>query len=212
MDSQRGPELPDVTANTDSLTSQSLAWPERARGLACGSHADYQECGSLLLAVRSLQQKIHAEYDEVVQVAHRSHKTSVAARKRHLDPLHLAEEIIKRTMLTYRLDVADRAQKQVADATAALDKMYGPDAPPVFPSEAAPSADGITVKSRWDVTVEDKTAFLEKARLDNSLWAFVDINEKVLTRYVRTLNGHVSMPGIRIEATETLAVHIQEGE
>ena len=74
----------------------------------------YENAANFLLSVKGLQKKIRETFDPIVDAAHKTHKEATTKRKEHLEPVLMAEQLIKGKMITYT-SKQERIRKEQED-------------------------------------------------------------------------------------------------
>jgi hypothetical protein len=98
---------PDV----ERVTSQSLAWPARARQLVITDPDTYETAAITLKDIKALRAEVDATFDPIVKAAHLAHRTACDQKKRAEAPLLEAETVIKGAMVRW-----DDEQARIARA------------------------------------------------------------------------------------------------
>ena len=86
----------------------------RATEMVISDQPQYKDAADFLLGVKSLQKKIKETFDPIVDAAHRAHKEATTKRKEHLEPVLMAEGLIKGKMVTYTSE-QERLRKERED-------------------------------------------------------------------------------------------------
>src|SRR3990167_9096875 len=90
-----------MTTATLDIEQRALALPEQSRSLVVCDDATYQQAGEFLLRIKTVRKELDATFDPVIAKAFATHKEAVAQKRRHEEPLALAETVIKGRMAEY---------------------------------------------------------------------------------------------------------------
>lgn len=93
------------------LEGKALSITEYAGGLEVASEEDMTVAHSHLKAIKGLIKEVKETFDPVVEAAHATHKKSVAAKNKHLEPLTSAEGVIKGKIGGY-MDICERQREE----------------------------------------------------------------------------------------------------
>lgn len=92
------------------VTTQAIAWPDRARAIVVADDASYAAACETLKGIKALRQEVDATFDPIVKSAFTAHRTAVEQKRKAESPLTEAESIIKRTLGAYQQE-----QQRLAD-------------------------------------------------------------------------------------------------
>lgn len=95
----------------DEVTTQALAWPERARTLRIVDAGSYCFGGDMLLGIKDLLKQIDAKHDPNIKRWHDGHKAAIADKRADADPLIEAETIVKKALRAYD-DEQERVRRE----------------------------------------------------------------------------------------------------
>ena len=85
----------------DTVVTEALSWPERARAAVVRTVEDYTRAADLLKGIKALRQKIADTFDPHVRRAHEAHKALVREKSDAEAPLSEAERIIKNALVAF---------------------------------------------------------------------------------------------------------------
>jgi gas vesicle protein len=94
------------------LETRVVAWPDRARELRIVDDKTMEQAGELLREIKTLRREVDTTFDPIVSKAHEAHKEACAQKKRHAQPLDEAEDILKRSLASYREEQERRAEEE----------------------------------------------------------------------------------------------------
>ena len=89
------------TKEIQVIEEKAINAVDNANALSIVSQVDYDSCAELLKSIKGLKKEIDSSFDLSIKTAHESHKTVVAAKKAHYEPLDEAEKIIKRKSIEW---------------------------------------------------------------------------------------------------------------
>jgi len=218
-------------SETEVIEKKVMALSTEANQITVASQPEYETAGSFLRTMKSLRDEIGETFDPVVDSAHRAHKQAVAARKKHLDPVELAERIVKRKMADYAAEV-DRARQAEQQRLAAEQRriledrriqeaeeaaMGGDphmvdvilsepiDVIPPEPSIEKPTSSGISYSDRWS---GETTDLMELARYVVQNPQFIRLlapNDVAINEMARALKENLKIPGIRARCEKIMS-------
>lgn len=112
---------PTLQQDIETLQQESTKIVEQAKQFCITTQEQYEKAAGFLVTIKQMQKEIKATFDPIVEKAHAAHKEATTQRKKHLDPLIEAEEIVKRESLTFyreqeriRLEEERKAQERAA--------------------------------------------------------------------------------------------------
>src|SRR3990167_6008736 len=108
-------DMPETLA----LEQRALALPDQARSLLVCDDTTYQQAGVLFLRIKTLRKEVVATFDPIIAKAHATHKEACAQKKRHDEPLALAESVVEGRMTAYRTQqarITAEAQRKAQEA------------------------------------------------------------------------------------------------
>lgn len=82
------PEVQQIEQKTTDIVSQAGA-------LVIANHEQEQAGVDFIKAIKVLRKEVDATFDESIGKAHEAHKSMIAAKKKHADPLDAAERLVK---------------------------------------------------------------------------------------------------------------------
>jgi len=197
---------------------------EKAYDFVIQTGPEYESAGEFLKTIKKLQKEIDSTFDPIVSSAHSTWKEALSAKKKHSEPLALAEKVVKEKAGDYlateekrrqeeearlRVEAEKKAkEEQLARAVEAEDmgateedvqevlQEHIPIAPIVV-QKSVPKVQGISQRSSWKFRVTNKKALPEEYKM---------ANEKTIGAVVRSQEGETRIPGIEIWEEKGLAV------
>lgn len=201
-----------------------------ASGLSIQSDADYEDAGKVLVEIKTRMKQVSDYWSPLKKNASEAHKALCAREKEMLDPLKKAEDIIKKTMVSYQQEAqrrraaeeaeARRRQQEEADrlladavqAQEAGDEMSAQislamaqmvnEMEPVAAETAAPKATGTTMKKTWKARVVNP---MEVPAYINGM-EIRTIDMGALNRLAKMSGGKMTIPGVEFYEDVTMAV------
>lgn len=198
---------------------------ERAhRALVIANQEDFEEASVFLRDVKALRAEIANTFDDAIKSAHDAHKSVIAAKKRHDDPLVRVEIAVKALMGKYveaqaaerraeaaRLEAeAIRAEQDRRLEEAAVWEASGDsetaarvlDEPgPVIvalPTVEAPRAAGVSTQEKWTADVVDLMALVRAIAAGAAPVSLVAPDQSVLNKMAAALKGELRFPGVKV--------------
>lgn len=197
---------------------------EEANALTVRSQPTADKAGDLIKVIRSLKKSVDDDLSEPIADAHRLHKSLTALRRKHIEPLDMAEARLRRSITAWaqeeerkRREIAARqeaearrkeAERQAAEAAryekAGLDAedaqvMAEATAPPAI--VAAPKKveiAGLSMVDNWEAVVEDPKAVLRLIIEDRLPMDIIEWRQGALNGVARAFKGTVQFPGLKI--------------
>jgi hypothetical protein len=219
------PALPQAEALQKEVAPVVAA----ARELKVDSDMMYGEAGEELKAIKAKAKTLEDRRMAITRPLDAAKKSAMDLFRAPLESLNEAENIIKRTMLTYsqeqqrirdeearRLREAhereqERIRQEAEEARSSGDEATAQVlettsqamtvAEPV--ARAAPRAHGIGTTTRWSAEVEDKRAFIEFCLTDAGAQYFeaLTVDMKPLNQMAVALKENLKIPGIKAVST-----------
>jgi hypothetical protein len=215
----------DTKATADVVTTEALAWPDRARALKIIDVATYTAAGVMLTGVKALRGKVKETFDPIVEAANKTHKEACKQRTNADAPLVEAEKILKAAIASFdderaRIDREEHASRLAAvqaqsetltlETAAALESAglheqaaqileVGVAAPAaVIIQKSTPDVAGISFTNRWTGKVTDKVAFLKTAIERPELLDLIEIRQADINKLASTFKGKLASvyPGL----------------
>ncbi len=177
--------------------------------------------GAFLVGIKTILKRIDETFDESIAQAHTTHKTILASKKKHTEPLTRAERVIKAGITKYRSErraiqeereqrLREEARKREEErmlleateleasgkpeeAIALIEQpVYAP--PIVLPKEK--KMQGISTRQKWRWRLRNKSVLPEQ---------YLMVNEKALNKVVDALGQQCQIPGIEVYPEEIVS-------
>jgi len=208
----------DTTKIVDE-TSNALT---KAQRFIIDSNDAYEAAGDFLRGLKTIQKEIDETFDGPIKAAFASHKSIVAAKKKHAEPLTEAESVLKSKMIVWsreqeKIRLAEQARadelarkhaEELRAAEVAALKAAGEKeqaialqekpvvAAPIVVPKATPKVDGIAVKKTWDFRVVDESKLPRK---------YLSVNAQAIRAEVKAMRGETSIPGVEVFEVESIS-------
>jgi len=180
-----------------------------------------ESAGSFLVGLKTILKRIDETFDEPIKQAFATHRTILAAKKKHTDPLTKAEHVIKAGITTYRTTqriiqeereqrLREQARKKEEDRmlleAAELEESGKPEeaealiaqpvysAPIVLPKEM--KVQGISTRTVWKWRMRNKSLLPPQ---------YLTVDEKALNKVVAALWQQCDIPGIEVYCEEIVS-------
>ena len=202
---------------TLELEQRALALPDQARSLVVFDDTTYQQAGGFLLRIKTVRKELDATFDPVIAKAHATHKEAVQQKKRHEEPLILAESVVKGRMAEYhtqqaRLKAEEQRKAQEAatlqeavdaeargDTLAADQALNGQGVVAVPAALPTPAVEGVSFRESWGYEVTDETLIPRE---------YLCVDHGKLRRVITALKADAKIPGIRAIKSTSVAAKI----
>lgn len=214
-------EKPD----TKELSQQGHAIVTRADAIVVDSAGTWSDAGEFLRSIKTVRKRIDDTFRVPIEQAHLTHKSMIAARNEHDNPLKAAESTVKHKMGVYKaIEARERAaeearlraeaqkhaeeqrlaeasrleaegRKEQADAVIAAPVVVAP----VVLRTQAPANEGVSTRKLWKFRIPDPLLVPRE-------WC--EPAEKTIGAYVRTQGaGAVGrIPGVEVYSEDSVAV------
>lgn len=212
-----------VYPNADGIRTQTLECTDQAESLVVTNEAEYLCAAGFLKRVKNILKQITETFDRPIADAHAAHKSVIAAKKKHADPLTAAERTVKGKMLAWQRAETDRleaerreveaaerkreeerrlaeaerleVQGRTAEAEAVIDEpVY---IPPVVMPPAAPKVAGISSRRVWKYRIVDVNLIPRQYMIPNDV---------AIGAVVRSMGKAMNIPGVEVYQEDVMAV------
>lgn len=209
--------------DTDGIRTQTLDATDAANAIVVTDAATYEAGGAFLKRVKAILKQIAETFDGPIADAHTAHKSMLAAKKKHADPLAAAERTVKNKMVTWkRAEEARQAEKRrkleaeerrreeerrLAEAERLEAQGRNDEAeavieapvvtPPVVMAPAAPKVAGVSTRKVWKFEIVDVSLIPRQYMMPN---------ERAIRSAVQTLGKAATIPGVRAYQDDVMAV------
>lgn len=208
-----------------------LSIPERAKLLVIKTPEDAAGAQAVLSTIKQLRGKVADSYDPVIKAALTSHRTALAAKKEHDEPLDNAEKIIKGKLAEWMTEQerirkeaelerakelaiaeADRLMALAAiaedsgDEDAAKD-LFEEASAPITVSVPKPSikVDGVTMRTTHVAEVVSLIDLIRWINAHPEYENLVSPNQATLNQLARSTKGSLKIGGVRVNETRSIA-------
>lgn len=214
--------MPDTT----EIRSVGEAILHAAKELRIDDQPSYDIAGQFLLMLKKREEEINKTFDPVIKAAYNAHKTALAARDEHLEPVSRAEKIVKDMMKDFqaieekrlkdeekrlreearKADEAERVERakelmaagRPEDVIALLEGEPEP-MPVVVPTEM-PKSKGIVTRTVW------KFKIIDPAKVPCE---YHTIDESKIRKLVIATEGKIDIPGIEVYSEKEIAASVK---
>ena len=95
----------------EEIERQVPALVDQAAAIIVRDQETLTRANDFSIAVKRLRREIEETFDPIIAAAHRAHKVALDKKKKHLDPVDMAERTVKAKIGSY-LDEQERARKE----------------------------------------------------------------------------------------------------
>lgn len=192
-----------------------------AADLAIKDDPGLESAGAFLVGIKTILKRIDETFDEPIKQAHTTHKSILAAKKKHTEPLTRAERVIKAGITSYRSEqraiqeereqrLREQARKkeeermlaeaqeleaagQAEEAEALIEQpVYSP--PVVLPKEK--KVQGISTRTVWKWHLRNKSVLPKQ---------YLTVDVVALNKVVAALGQQCDIPGIEVYCEEIVS-------
>jgi hypothetical protein len=213
-----------VLVETTAIRQESSSTLTAAKAFKITSAPQFSEAGERLKSIMGLKKKIAEIFDPHIKRAHEAHKSLVAEKKTHEDPLVEAEGYIKRAMLGYQQEqerirreaeakaqeearkererLEARAAKAVAAGKTEKAEALQQSAAAVVTPIIAPTVQkisGISTRTTYKATVTDKLELVKACAAGKVPLTALDVNMPFLNNQARQMKETLAYPGVKVE-------------
>lgn len=111
--------------DTKTVTEQALTWPAQARALQIVDQSSYMQAAEMLKGIKALRKEINATFDPIIGKAFEAHKMAVAQKKNAETPLVEAENILKRSVVSFEAEqerIRREAERRAREEAARMER------------------------------------------------------------------------------------------
>lgn len=182
----------------------------------------YETACDFLKSLKTIEKDINATFDEPIRRAFEAHRSIVAAKKKHFEPIERAEQMVKPKIAAYlqeqerirreeerrlqeeqRKRAEEEALAQAAELEAEGQKEAAeallseplPVAPVVLP-KTTPKVSGIAAREVWMFRVIDPTKIPRQ---------YLKVDEQKIGQVVRAMKDTANIPGVQIYSEKHIA-------
>ncbi len=209
------------SVDTTEIERQVELAVQESQSLVITNDVQLEGAGSFLRGIKTILKRIDDTFNEPIQAAHAAHKTMLAAKKKHADPLLQAERAVKGGIGKYQAEqrklredeerrLREKAQQEEEERRLAeaeeLEKQGEPEAaeelisqpvvaPPVV-LPGPPKVAGVSTRTAWKWRMTDFRLVLRE---------FLMVDEKKVNGVVRSMGMQTSIPGIEVYPEEVVS-------
>lgn len=187
-----------TVVDTRDIDVKAEACVSEARAIVVRSEPTYLKAVDFLKGLKRIQGMIDDTFDAPIKAAHDAHKSIVAAKKKHSEPVAEAERLIKAKVGTWaqeqervRREAEEKARKEQERLEAeARKKNLPPPMPVVAPviRDKAPKIDGVSMRKAWKFEVTNSDAVPRELCIPD---------ERRIRERVNALGESANIPGVR---------------
>ncbi len=214
-----------------ALSKEVYTVEEHARNIIIQNEAQFKAAAEFGRSIKAKQAQVKEFFEPMRMSAKRAYDEVLSRKKQMLDPLESAEKIVKQTMSEYRMEEerrrkaaeeaarkeAEEAAKKKLDEAADLEKAGNYEAAAYAMSDAEVMDDyaktgiaysvpaktaGVSVKKDWEIESVDPAL----VPISVSGYEIRPVDLKAVLRLVRTTNGMIQIPGIKIKETNVVSL------
>ena len=206
-----------------ALSKEVYTVEEHARNIIIQNEAQFKAAAEFGRSIKAKQAQVKEFFEPMRMSAKRAYDEVLSRKKQMLDPLESAEKIVKQTMSEYRMEeerrrkAAEEAARKKLDEAADLEKAGNYEAAAYAMSDAEVMDDyaktgiayaapaktaGVSVKKDWEIESVDPAL----VPISVSGYEIRPVDLKAVLRLVRTTNGMIQIPGIKIKETNVVSL------
>lgn len=196
------------------LEKNTMEVERRANAIQIRTPDEYGLAGDELKIIKALEKQVMDTFADPIKKAHAAHKSLVAAKDKHLEPLEAAERIIKGKMSTYAAEQErirqererelqeqmrrQEEERQLAEAVAAEQAGNAEEAtaimeqpviaPPVVLASTTPKLSGVATVENWKFRITDETQIPREYLL---------VDQVKIGKVVRAMKSNTNIPGVQ---------------
>ena len=220
-----------MSTTIETLETQALSIPERAKAVKVSTNTEYLEACELLKTIKGLRAEIEATFAPIRTKAHEAWKESIAQQKKVEEPLEQGERQIKSVIAIYlneqerlRKEEELRLQRQAQEEeerrqlenAAILDDLGETDeanrllnekveAAPVVLPRFTPKVAGIAMSQRYAAEVVDLMELVEAVAAGKAPIQCLKADTVFLNRQAVAMKTAMHYPGVRVKTDSTIA-------
>lgn len=188
----------------------------QAQQVSIASSVDYEDACIFLQLIANRKKQVEDAFDPIVKKAHETHKEACAQKKKHMDPLVMAELTVKGKVRSY-VDEQERIRKAeelriaaeakvAADAAAlveaeqlaangdkeladlVLENAANAPAPVTVLASSVPKFAGVSSRSNWTFRIIDEMLIPRE---------YLMVNESAIRAVVKAQKKMTNIPGVQ---------------
>jgi hypothetical protein len=161
----------------------------------------YVDACEWLKKVAEKRREVEEFFEPTISAAHTAHKAALTAKKKALEPLLCAEELLRFRITGYLEEERKRAEEEAQRRPSAGDGCEQPGALDAIVTRSGPvlrpEVEGVATRKLWCFRVTDPTKIPRQ---------YLKIDEQKIGQVVRALKDQTNIPGIEVYAQDSLAV------
>ena len=169
---------------------------KQAENYIIKNQLQYNNAGIFLKSIKGLQKQIKNTFDPLCKKAQEAHKSIVAEKKKHLDPVNKAEQVIKEKQIAY-WNEQETKRKAEQERLARDAEKKGVVAPVIAPSVTKLA--GQSIKKIWKVDSVDIKQLPKEWCLPNM---------SALNAHARNTKGKIPIPGVVFKEETSMSMRI----
>lgn len=210
----------EATIDTQQIERDVQIAVRESQSLVITNDEQLEATGAFLRGLKSILKRIDETFNEPIQAAYVAHKTMLAAKKKHADPLLRAERAVKGGIGTYQAQqrrvheeeerkLREQAQKEEEDRRLAqaeeLEQRGEPEAAEELVSQPVVAPPVVLPGPPKVAGVSTRTAWKWRRCLGEVPRAFLMLDEKKINGIVRSMGKQTSIPGIEVYPEEVVS-------
>ncbi len=108
--------------DTKEIDSRAITAHEQANSLVIVKEADYLQAGQMAQALREIEKEVANTFDPLIKEAVKHHKSLLAEKRRHGEPVERARKLLKAKMIEWQIAEDARRAAQEADLRARVQR------------------------------------------------------------------------------------------
>ena len=208
---------------TDDIMVESSTALTAAQAFTITTPEQFVESGERLKGLKALSKKIDDTFDPHIKRAFDAHRSLVAEKRVHQNPLQTAEALIKRQILSYQQEqererreleakaqeaarkereklearAAKAAEKGQAEKAEALQTTAAAVVMPII-ANTTPKIAGISTRTSYRAEVVDKMELVKAVAAGTVPLAALDVNTAYLNGQARLNKESLAYPGVKV--------------
>lgn len=221
--------VPDTT-QLEAAAKPVADLVEAIQGMAVTNQVEYEDVGAALRDVKATAKRLDDERKEMTRPLDQAKKRILDFFRAPTDALARVERELKGRMLKYTQEQnriareaeakarekAERERKKLEEQARKAEEAGREEraellreraeevVTPTIPTEA-PKAEGVHTVKRWSAEVTDKMALIKAVAAGTQPDVYLEVNMKALHGVARSLKEHLTIPGVKAVATETMS-------
>jgi hypothetical protein len=224
-------ELSGNTEVEENLAQQSSALEVRAKGMVINSDDDFQSAADFAKQIKSQSVAIKEFFEPMKNAAYTAHKQICDREKAMLQPLTVAEKVIKTNMGAYQqkkeeerrkaeaemrrlmqeeanrklaesLKAESAGDKGTADAALAAADMLDKQSNLISLTPDTAKVSGVSTTSSWEIESIDDS----KVPVELNGVVLRPVSESAVKALIRSTKGNVNIPGVKFKEVKNISI------